>query len=172
MHFHISENAIWTNQFDNLDNMDAHYRTTGPEIWEQTDQTVDGFVCSCGTGGTIAGTSKFLKEKATERNVHCYLASPQGSGVILERAADGTLKQRLKTAEEKFAPFLFESACDLYISKGLSLFFSFRKSSSVLEGIASSRVYQNLDQAQLDGEFIMSDEVRFWRAHSRSKLDF
>eukprot|EP01122_Echinamoeba_exundans_P013638 TRINITY_DN5991_c0_g1_i1.p1 TRINITY_DN5991_c0_g1~~TRINITY_DN5991_c0_g1_i1.p1 ORF type:complete len:369 (+),score=55.43 TRINITY_DN5991_c0_g1_i1:15-1121(+) len=127
------ENTVWTNQFDNLDNMDAHYRTTGPEIWEQTHGQIDGFICSCGTGGTIAGTSKFLKEKKTEREVKCLLASPIGSGVVAEKLPDGSWKNRLKTAEEK-------------------------KGSSVLEGIASSRVYGNLDQASLDGELILSDE--------------
>lgn len=53
----------WTNQFDNTANRDMHYRTTGPEIWEQTQGRVTAFAAAVGTGGTLAGTSTFLKEK-------------------------------------------------------------------------------------------------------------
>src|SRR5215510_9670582 len=53
----------WANQFDNVANRLAHFKTTGPEIWEQTHGDVTGFVASVGTGGTLAGTSQFLKEK-------------------------------------------------------------------------------------------------------------
>src|SRR5215212_7116864 len=49
--------AIWANQFDNVANRDGHYRTTGPEIWDQTDGKVDGFTCSVGSGGTLGGVA-------------------------------------------------------------------------------------------------------------------
>ena len=52
--------AIWANQFDNTANRDGHYRTTGPEIWEQTNGKVDGFTCSVGSGGTLASSSRSL----------------------------------------------------------------------------------------------------------------
>jgi cysteine synthase A len=73
------ENAIWANQFDNLANRHAHYETTGPEIWDQTNGKVDGWVTSTGTGGTYAGVAMFLKEK--NPNIRCVVADPRGSGL-------------------------------------------------------------------------------------------
>ncbi len=72
------DNAIWTNQFDNTANREAHIRTTGPEIWAQTSGKVDAFTCATGTGGTLAGTVRFLKEKS-EGRVQGWLADPPGS---------------------------------------------------------------------------------------------
>ncbi len=71
--------AIWANQFDNVANRDGHYQTTGPEIWEQTDGKVDGFCCSVGTGGTIAGVGMALKERKPV--VHIALADPMGAAL-------------------------------------------------------------------------------------------
>jgi cysteine synthase A len=71
------DNAIWANQFDNLANREAHRDTTGPEIWRDTDGKVDAFVSTSGTGGTIAGTSMFLKSK--NPNVVTVLADPTGT---------------------------------------------------------------------------------------------
>ena len=71
--------AIWANQFDNLANRRGHYETTGPEIWQQTDGKVDGFVCSVGTGGTLSGVGIALKERNPQAKV--YLADPMGSGI-------------------------------------------------------------------------------------------
>ena len=73
------DNAIWANQFDNLANRRAHYETTGPEIWEQTDGKVDAWVVSTGTGGTYAGVSLFLKQKNSK--IQCIVADPMGSGL-------------------------------------------------------------------------------------------
>src|SRR6266446_3584464 len=81
--------AIWANQFDNLANRRGHYETTGPEIWRQTDGTVDAFVCSVGTGGTLAGVSLALKERNPK--VKSYLADPLGSA-IYSHYAHGVLK--------------------------------------------------------------------------------
>ena len=55
--------AIFANQFDNVANRDAHVRTTGPEIWEQTEGQIDGFVCAVGTGGTLAGVADALRAR-------------------------------------------------------------------------------------------------------------
>lgn len=57
------ENSFWCNQYDNLSNREGHYESTGPEIWEQTEGKVTHLVVATGTGGTISGTAKFLKEK-------------------------------------------------------------------------------------------------------------
>tara|TARA_Y100000590_G_scaffold435415_1_gene554795 strand:+ start:390 stop:1391 length:1002 start_codon:yes stop_codon:yes gene_type:complete len=71
--------VVWANQFDNTANSKGHYKTTGPEIWKQTEGKIDGFVCSSGTGGTIAGVSSFLKEK--NKNIKIYLSDPKGSSL-------------------------------------------------------------------------------------------
>src|ERR1700754_4030776 len=55
--------VLFADQWNNLDNAKAHYDSTGPEIWEQTNGKIDGFICSVGTGGTLAGTSRALKER-------------------------------------------------------------------------------------------------------------
>ncbi|MBD1904435.1 MULTISPECIES: cysteine synthase A [Cyanophyceae] len=73
------ENAIWANQFDNLANRRAHYETTGPEIWEQTNGKIDAWVTSTGTGGTFAGVSMFLKDQNPA--IKTILADPMGSGL-------------------------------------------------------------------------------------------
>ncbi|MCW6037293.1 cysteine synthase A [Spirulina subsalsa FACHB-351] len=73
------ENAIWANQFDNLANRNAHYETTGPEIWQQTEGKVDAWVAATGTGGTYAGVALFLKEQNPD--VRCVVADPMGSGL-------------------------------------------------------------------------------------------
>ena len=75
-----SENgAIWANQFDNTANRDAHIMTTGPEVWSQTEGKVDGFTCAIGTGGTLAGTGMFLKEK--NNDIQIAAADPMGAAM-------------------------------------------------------------------------------------------
>ena len=69
--------AIWANQFDNTANRQAHIETTGPEIWDQTAGKVDGFICSVGSGGTIAGVGMFLQPKG----VKVALADPDGAAL-------------------------------------------------------------------------------------------
>jgi cysteine synthase A len=72
-------NAIWANQFDNVVNRQAHYETTGPEIWRDTGGKVDAFVSAVGTGGTLAGTARYLKER--DPKVRIVLADPHGSAL-------------------------------------------------------------------------------------------
>jgi len=82
---HVSERlaqelgALWANQWDNTANRDGHYRSTGPEIWRQTDGRVDGFVCAIGTGGTLAGTSRYLKERNPK--IRIAAADPMGAAM-------------------------------------------------------------------------------------------
>ncbi len=71
--------AIWAQQFDNVANRHGHYVTTGPEIWEQTGGTVDGFICAVGTGGTLAGVGMALKERRPD--VVIALADPMGAAL-------------------------------------------------------------------------------------------
>ena len=73
------QGAIWANQFDNVANRRAHYESTGPEIWEELDGKIDGFTCSVGTGGTLAGVGMALKERNPE--IKIALSDPKGSAL-------------------------------------------------------------------------------------------
>lgn len=125
--------GFFVNQFQNLNNMNAHYTTTGPEIWRDTAGRVDGIALAAGTGGTIAGTSRYLKER--NKAVRVALIDVPGSGILAERKPDEPLLVlRQKTEEEKA-----------------------KSGSSVMEGIGSSLLYANLAQAQLD-DVLHADE--------------
>ncbi|KIH91708.1 cysteine synthase A [Sporothrix brasiliensis 5110] len=87
------ENAVWTNQFDNTANRRAHIETTGPEIWRQTDGKVDAFTCATGTGGTLAGTTRYLKDVSGGK-VKSFLADPPGSVLHSYISSGGTLVER------------------------------------------------------------------------------
>ena len=81
--------AIWANQFDNVANRQGHFDTTGPEIWDQTDGKLDGFICAVGTGGTLAGVGMYLKSRNPD--VKIGLADPMGAA-IYNFYANGELK--------------------------------------------------------------------------------
>lgn len=81
--------AIWANQFDNVANRRAHYETTGPEIWRQTEGRIDGFICAVGTGGTLAGTAAYLRERNPK--IRIGLADPMGAA-LYHYYAHGSLK--------------------------------------------------------------------------------
>jgi len=85
-------NAVWTDQFDNQANARAHYETTGPEIWAQTEGTIDAFTCATGTGGTLSGVSKYLREKKPD--VGIWLADPPGSVLHSYVSSGGKLTER------------------------------------------------------------------------------
>src|SRR5882757_6332289 len=71
--------VLFADQWNNLDNSKAHYESTGPEIWQQTGGKIDGFICSVGTGGTLAGTSVFLREK--KKDIVIGVADPRGAAM-------------------------------------------------------------------------------------------
>ncbi len=73
------QGAIWANQFDNVANREGHIQTTGPEIWQQTDGSVDAFICSVGSGGTLAGVASYLKSQKPDLVVG--LADPMGAAL-------------------------------------------------------------------------------------------
>ena len=72
--------VLYANQWDNTANRQAHYEGTGPEIWEQTDGKLDGFICAIGTGGTVAGVSMFMKEKNPD--IRIGIADPMGANMF------------------------------------------------------------------------------------------
>lgn len=89
--------AIWARQFDNLANMDIHQRTTGEEIWRQTEGKVDGFICSVGTGGTLAGVSAALKYHNPA--IKIGVADPMGSS-LYNYYTSGELKSEGRSIAE------------------------------------------------------------------------
>ena len=118
-----SNGVLWANQFDNLSNMNAHIKTTAEEIWTQTGGKVDGFTCSVGTGGTLAGVSIGLKKK--NKNIKIALSDPMGSS--------------------------------------LYSFIKYNKlentGSSITEGIGTSRITRNFENAKVDYAFQINDNV-------------
>ena len=81
--------AIWANQFDNIANRQAHYETTGPEVFDQLDGKIDGFICAVGSGGTLGGVSMALKERNPD--IQIGLADP-GGAALYEYYKNGELK--------------------------------------------------------------------------------
>lgn len=92
-----SNGVIWANQFDNTANRQAHYLTTGPEIFEQTEGKVDGFICAVGSGGTLAGVAAALRERKPE--VKIGLADPHGAA-LYSWYRDGELKSEGNSISE------------------------------------------------------------------------
>jgi cysteine synthase A len=84
-YIHVSErlakelNAFWANQWDNTANREGHILSTGPEIWAQTNGSVDGFTCAIGTGGTLSGVATYLKQQ--NRNIRIAVADPLGAAM-------------------------------------------------------------------------------------------
>ena len=135
--------AIWANQFDNVANRGGHERTTGPEIWEQTEGKVDGFICAVGTGGTLAGTGLALK--ARNPRIAVGIADPMGSALFSYYGA-GELKssgssitegigQGRVTANLLGAPVDF--ACQIEDREALDIVFDLAEHEGLLLGGSS-----------------------------------
>ncbi|KAK3356945.1 tryptophan synthase beta subunit-like PLP-dependent enzyme [Lasiosphaeria hispida] len=92
-HAEALDNAVWTDQFDNTANRRAHIHSTGPEIWYQTGGKVDAFTCATGTGGTLAGVTRYLKD-VSQGQVKCFLADPPGSVLHSYFSSSGKLVER------------------------------------------------------------------------------
>ncbi|MBT3989612.1 MAG: cysteine synthase A [Rhodospirillaceae bacterium] len=122
--------AIWANQFDNTANRDAHVYSTGPEIWDQLDGKIDGFTCSVGTGGTLAGVGMALKER--NKDIKIMLSDPMGSalygfyengelkaegssitegigqGRVTENLVDAPIDGAYQISDEEALPYVFD----------------------------------------------------------------
>ncbi|KAG9057620.1 hypothetical protein FS842_005324 [Serendipita sp. 407] len=79
LHEHVEPRGFFADQFENMSNFMAHYEGTGPEIWQQTNQSLNAFVSGAGTGGTIAGVACYLKER--QPTIRIVLSDPEGSGL-------------------------------------------------------------------------------------------
>ena len=135
--------VVWANQFDNTANFMGHYHTTGQEIWKQTEGKIDGFVCASGTGGTIAGVGKALKEK--NNNIKVVLSDPKGSALynyiklnklILEGSSitEGIGSSRI-TANFKEAPI--DNAYSIDDTEALNVLFSLLENEGLRLGTSS-----------------------------------
>jgi cysteine synthase A len=89
--------VLWANQFDNTANREGHYKDTGPELYDQLNGEVDGFICSVGTGGTLAGIAKYLKEK--NESTQIGLVDPFGAS-LYSYYKDGELKSEGSSVTE------------------------------------------------------------------------
>jgi cysteine synthase A len=149
--------AIWANQFDNVANRRAHLETTGPEIWEQTDGKVDGFVSAVGTGGTLAGTAMYLKSRNPK--IRTALADPMGAA-LYSYYKTGTLKSEGSSITEGIgqgritkniegAPI--DEAFQIPDSEGIPLVFDLVKEGFVLGGSTGINVAGAIRLAKLMG---------------------
>ncbi|XP_038990040.1 cysteine synthase 2 [Phoenix dactylifera] len=125
--------GFFADQFENLANFQAHYEWTGPEIWEQTRGRLHAFVAAAGTGGTVAGISRFLKEK--NPNIKCFLIDPPGSG-LFNKVTRGVMYSK-EEAEGRRLKNPFDT---------------------ITEGIGINRLTKNFLMAELDGAYRGTDK--------------
>jgi cystathionine beta-synthase len=105
------KNAFYTNQYTNMKNVEAHYKTTGPEIWKQTDGKIDALVATMGTGGTITGAGRYLKEKNPA--IKLVGVDPEGSAFQHEKKGE--------TWEDKIHPYKVEGFGEDFIPDTIDL---------------------------------------------------
>lgn len=131
------EGAVILGQFDNPANADAHYKTTGPEIWEQTDKKVDIFVAGVGTGGTVTGTGRYLKEQKPD--VKIVAVEPESSPVLSKGTAG---PHKIQGIGAGFVPKIMDvGICDEIITVSNEDAFvygrAFARAEGILVGISS-----------------------------------
>lgn len=125
------EGAIILGQFDNQANAEAHYRTTGPEIWEQLDKNVDIFVAGAGTGGTITGIGKYLKEQKPD--VKVVAVEPADSPVLSKGIAG---PHKIQGIGAGFVPKIMDvEVCDEIMTIGSEDSFEYGRAFARAEGI-------------------------------------
>lgn len=125
------EGAVILGQFDNQANADAHYCTTGPEIWEQLDKNVDIFVAGAGTGGTITGTGRYLKEQ--NPNVKIVAVEPKDSPVLSKGTAG---PHKIQGIGAGFVPKIMDvEVCDEIMTIGSEDSFEYGRAFARAEGI-------------------------------------
>ena len=125
------EGAVILGQFDNQANADAHYRTTGPEIWKQLDKNVDIFVAGAGTGGTITGTGRYLKEQ--NPNVKIVAVEPKDSPVLSKGTAG---PHKIQGIGAGFVPQIMDvEVCDEIMTIGSEDSFEYGRAFARAEGI-------------------------------------
>jgi cysteine synthase A len=140
--------GIFMNQFENVANYQAHFDTTGPEIWSQTGGSLDAFVMSAGTGGTIAGVSQYLKSRISGRNysgragIEVVLADPQGSS-LFNRVTQGVC----------------------YTSEQAETRLKKHRYDSLVEGVGLDRVTANFQNASIDSAESVTDQEVLLTAH-------
>ncbi|XP_027331552.1 cysteine synthase 2 [Abrus precatorius] len=140
------QGGFFADQFENLANFRAHYEGTGPEIWEQTKGNLDAFVAAAGTGGTLAGVSRFLQEK--NPRIKCFLVDPPGSG-LFNKVTRGVMYTK-EEAEGRRLKNPFDT---------------------ITEGIGINRITRNFAMAKLDGAFRGTDREAVEMARFLLKSD-
>jgi cysteine synthase A len=135
---------FWANQFDNVANRRAHFATTGPEIWEQTHGEVTGFVASVGTGGTLAGTSLYLKQEKPEVKAVC--ADPYGAamyswfkkGDLLTKDGDSVAEGIGQTrVTENLQGIVIDEAYRITDQMALSIVYQLMREEGIFVGLSS-----------------------------------
>ncbi|KAK3249268.1 hypothetical protein CYMTET_41298 [Cymbomonas tetramitiformis] len=127
-----TEGCIFANQFENMANFRAHYLGTAPELWQQTKGRLDAFIAAAGTGGTIAGVSRYLKEK--DSSIRIYLVDPPGSS-LHNKVARGVLYTRQEAEGHRLR----------------------NPDDTVMEGIGLNRLTNNFKEARIDASFQATD---------------
>ncbi|RKP15972.1 putative cysteine synthase, partial [Rozella allomycis CSF55] len=127
------KNGFFVDQFENESNFNAHYEETGPEIWEQCGGDIDALVLGAGTGGTIAGVSRYLKEK--KEDVKVFLVDPPGSGLF------NKVKFGVMFAKEEAEGTRKRHQVD-----------------TIVEGVGINRITRNFTEAIIDESFKITDD--------------